>query len=146
MVRQDKRSWWKISPWHEYEVHRLRSVNDIMLRTEHSYRQHGFCPLSMASLQQLDAVDVVANLDQVSHQELGSPSLCPSGYLTTAHHVGLCQHCWVKCPSVNTYMKAYNNWDGWVHQLCQTGFGFWECVMVCGWSQGEKKVLMSRSA
>lgn len=60
----------------------------------------------MASLQQLDAVDVVANLDQVSHQELGSPSLRPSGYLTTAHHVGLCQHCRVECPSVDTYMRG----------------------------------------
>lgn len=79
----------------------LRRVN-----VENSYRQHGFSPLSMASLQQLDAVDVVANLDQVSHQELGSPSLCPSGYITTAHHVGLCQHCRVECPSVDIYTRG----------------------------------------
>lgn len=106
---------------------------------ENSYRQHGFCPLPMASLQQLDAIDVVANLDQVSHQELGSPSLGPSGYLTTAHHVGLSQHCWVECPSANTFVKEYSNWDRWIHQSWQTGFGIWECVRVCDWSQGEKK-------
>lgn len=66
------------------------------------HRQHGLGPFSVAPLQQLDAIDVVANLNQVSHMELGTPPFCPSCHFTAAHHIGLCQDGWVESPSADT--------------------------------------------
>ena len=49
-------------------------------------------------LQQFDAVDVVADLDQVAHQELAAAALGAGRHFAAAHYVGLGQHRWVERP------------------------------------------------
>ena len=71
-----------------------------------THREHGLCPLAVASLQQLDAVDVVADLHQVTHHELGGAALGPCRHVAAAHHVGLRQHRRVERPPEQDYSPA----------------------------------------
>lgn len=76
-----------------------------------TYGEHRLGPLSVASLEQFDAVDVVADLDQVSHYKLGSASLRPGCCVAAAHHVGLRQDGRVERPPEGTRMNAFSYLD-----------------------------------
>lgn len=65
-----------------------------------AHRQHGLCPLPVSPLQQLDAVDVVTDLHQVAHHELGASSFGAGRDLAAARHVSFGQDGRVERPPV----------------------------------------------
>lgn len=89
--------------------------NSIYLKTTTNksfYRHHGFRPLSVSSLQQLDFFWVIADLDQVPHSKLcrgchrGRGFIGGGGGSTRGVYFG--ENSWVKCPPVKSKLELTN--------------------------------------
>lgn len=77
-----------------------------------AHRQHGLSPLPVSPLEQLDAVNVVTDLHQIPHHELGAPSFGAGRNLAATRYVSFGQDSRVKRPPATQEMFINNNQSG----------------------------------